>query len=568
MARTNYWQRLQSQRITRRRLMVGAGVGVAGLAVAEACGDGGGNGTSPTSTSVVSATATPLPTPKRGGRYQDVDTVTFDTFDPHLSVAAGPEKFPRVYNVLVTQSALKPEFIFNDLAESYEAPDPGGVEWIFTIRSGVKIGPNPHGVPERDMDAEDVRVSFERFKNLAGASAAQFVVDWWVSHVVSGNTYTVTTKAPYAWFLLNIGRNISTTPPREMIELGGDFMNQNAAGGGPFVLTSITEGEGLSFDRNPNYYRTDPNNNNAQLPYVDGFDSRLIPDRATRRTAFIDAQVYEYGAGNKAEANDLIANHDVSLTSAVPTFTFIAFTMNVTKPPWDNPLVRRAAMHALNRQEFVDIVYGGDAQVNGVVHWPTGAFALPPEELDELQKFDPELSKQLIQQAGHDLPLTIKVMFSSGVSTQEIDEHLPVFLGQMEEAGFRIEQDPQDLSTWLQNYTEKSYDASLSLNLPYETAEIPLDWQHSKGPAGSDTFSNGIMDPEIDALIEATKTLTDPDELVAAVHDAQRQIYAAGPAFLPIASPFSRTLRHNFVKNWPVGLGATETIVNDWWLDL
>ena len=138
----------------------------------------------------------------------------------------------------------------------------------------------------------------------------------------------------------------------------------------------------------------------------------------------------------------------------------------------------------------------------------------------------------------------------------------------MEEAGFRIEQDPQDLSTWLQNYTEKSYDASLSLNLPYETAEIPLDWQHSKGPAGSDSFSNGIMDPEIDALIEATKTLTDPDELVAAVQDAQRQIYAAGPAFLPIASPFSRTLRHNFVKNWPVGLGATETIVNDWWLDL
>ena len=41
-------------------------------------------------------------------------------------------------------------------------------------------------------------------------------------------------------------------------------------------------------------------------------------------------------------------------------------------------------MHSIDRQQYVDLVYGGDAQANGIVHWPTGAYALPPEELDSL----------------------------------------------------------------------------------------------------------------------------------------------------------------------------------------
>ncbi len=76
-------------------------------------------------------------------------------------------------------------------------------------------------------------------------------------------------------------------------------------------------------------------------------------------------------------------------------------------------------MHAINRQQYIDLVYGGDAQANGLVHWPQGAYALPPEELDELQSFDPDLSQQLIQEAGFDLPLDITVMFPANSTIEE-----------------------------------------------------------------------------------------------------------------------------------------------------
>ncbi len=219
MATKSYWQRLQRERISRRRLLGTAGAGAAGLVIVTACG--GNNGPSGAKTTP-SGTSTGVA--KNGGRYLLATDVNVDSLDPHISIAGGPGYFPRVYNVPVKQSTRKTDFIFYDLAEDFEAPEPGGLEWIFTVRPGVKIAPNSFGIPEREMDAEDMRVSFERIKNLPQANACQFVCNYFESHEASadGKTYTVRTGKPYAYFLLNIGGTIytATVAPREVIEKG------------------------------------------------------------------------------------------------------------------------------------------------------------------------------------------------------------------------------------------------------------------------------------------------------------------------------------------------------------
>ena len=65
----------------------------------------------------------------------------------------------------------------------------------------------------------------------------------------------------------------------------------------------------------------------------------------------------------------------------------------------------------------------------------------------------------------------------------------------------------------------------------------------------------------------ATKEITNPEELVDALHDVQRLIYDIGPMYLPIVSPFSRTLYWNFVKNFPTDLGNAGQLLNTWWLE-
>ncbi len=563
MTSSSYWQRLQHQRISRRRMLAATGAGAAGLAIAAACG-GEGSDAQPTDIATASGV------PKYGGRFQIGTSAVIDTLDPHLSIAAGTAFFPRIYNLLVARSPVDPEFFFYDLAEDVEQPDE--TTWIFSLLPGVKVAPNELGVPERDIDAFDLVESFERIKSLPEATAAGFVKNWFASHeaATDGMTYTITTPSPYAWFLSNLGMFTSMTPPRELIEGDVERLRTSGVGGGAFSVEpgGYTEGESLVMNKNPNYYRTDPTNNDAQLPYVDGIDLSIIPDRAGLRTAFLSAQTHSYTPESGAEADELTSGYDVYVASQEPVFWFVSVTMNVERPPFDNPDVRRAVMHSMNRQQYIDLIYGGDAQANGIVHWPVGDYALPPEELDELQKFDPELSQQLLRQAGFDLPLKVKVIFPSGIEIQELNSHIPIFLEHMRAAGFEVEQDPLDLGTWIDRFTDKNYSMSLGLNQIYETPETPLNFHHSRGPLGDNIYATGLQDPEIDAEIDRVKTITDPEALVQAVHDVQRTIYAAGPMFLPIVSAFNLELFWDFVKNYPANIGQTQRLINDWWLDL
>jgi ABC-type transport system substrate-binding protein len=300
---------------------------------------------------------------------------------------------------------------------------------------------------------------------------------------------------------------------------------------------------------------------------MDGWDITIITDRASLRAAFTSQQDYSYGAGSESEADELLQQGDYYLGSEDPTYTFIAFSMNVLRPPFDDQRIRLAALHAINRQDYIDRVYEGAAEANGLVP-PAIAGALPAEELEELQPYDPERSRALIREVTGEDTISINCIFPGNETIQEHDRHLPIWLQQMEAAGFSVQQEATDTASWLSRYREKDYDSSLALNQIYETAEIPLDFHESKGPAGSNIYHEGMKDEEIDAAIAATKVITNFDDRVAAIQDVQRLIYSKGPAFIPIVTPQSRTLYHNFVKGIPRGIGTSAFFqTQEIWLD-
>ncbi len=564
MATRGYWQRFQRGRVSRRRLMGAAGMGAAGLAVAVACG--GGDETP-------DATATPgeeLGDPVRGGRYKGSTTVDWGTLDPLISVGGAVGIFARLYNSLLDRCRTDPDFWFFDLAEELEQPDEE--TYNFAIRPGVKIGPNDLGIPERDMDAFDAEAWLDRVNEDEEAITRQMSNQWIASYEASdAGNFQLVTKGPYAYLVFRIGAPLGNMmPPREFFEQGIDLRDKGV-GAGPFVLTFYEETGGLNMDRNPNYYRTDPDRGDAQLPYLDGWDTARITDQLARRSAFIDGQIYSYGAETSDEKDEILRLVPGSYVISDPVFAYIQFSMNPTRPPWDDEKIRLAALHALDRQEFVDRIVGSESgQPNGLVHWPCGPYALDPEELEELQAYDPDRSRELIREATGQDTIKIKVMYPTGMDVQYHDKHLPIFLQQMERAGFDVEEDALDFGGWLVRYTDVDYDASLSLNQTFENAEVPLDWHTAGGPAGEGQFGIGIgsIYPDIEEAILNSKKTTDSEEHVKRVLEAQRMIYEHGPSFLPIMSWYSYTCYQGFVKNLPRGLGGTGTYLNNWWLEL
>ena len=136
----------------------------------------------------------------------------------------------------------------------------------------------------------------------------------------------------------------------------------------------------------------------------------------------------------------------------------------------------------------------------------------------------------------------------------------------MRDAGFNIQEEVQDFSTWLGNYSVVNYDASLALNQIYDTPEIPLDFHAAQGPQGDGNFAIGIgsLFPEIDEAIQQSKRVTDPATQAEQVREVQRQLYARGPAFLPIMSwtgftmyqPYARNILHGPGSPWPFQASA------------
>jgi peptide/nickel transport system substrate-binding protein len=439
-----------------------------------------------------------------------------------------------------------------------ETPD--DTTYVFKIRPGVKIAPNDIGIPERDLDGEDVRATFERLKTDATTNAYSFANKYIESVSVSGDIVTMKTTEPYAWLIQRISGYNSVIPPREVLADLTKVQNRGV-GGGPYSVVSVAENDAAKLKRNPNFYRHDPSNNDAQLPYVENLEVRVIFDRGTQRTAFLSGQTHQYWAQNGDEARGL-GDYPIARE---PVFAFISMTMNPLRPPFTDPRARRAVSRAINRQQIIDVVYTGDAQANGLVHWPLGSYALPEDELRTThQPFDIADARALAEAAGG---VTLKLTYPSNTTIQEHGDHLSVVVEQMRAAGIQVEELPLEFSNWITNYHDLSYDCSLGLNQIYETPELPLLFHASGGPFSDNTYIQGLNDAEVDAAIRKANTTLDLDRQVAAVHDAQRVIYGKDPGFLPLVGPYLHMAYSKKLHNIPTGVGTTSYSLSDYWIE-
>jgi peptide/nickel transport system substrate-binding protein len=504
----------------------------------------------------------PLDPARAGGRYRVSLAEPFDTFDPHVGVAGSTDFFPRLYNSLVNQSPTRPEFFYFDLASSYENPDPQ--TWLFTLRPAVRVGRNDLGVPERDLDADDVVATFDRIRNDARTNNGAFVRQYVEAVTPSGGTVSIRTTRPYAWFLSRVGSFFNTIPPRELLANDAAIasMSDRSAGAGAYTLVESAEGEGAQMERNASYYRLD-DGSGAKLPFIDGIDARIIMDRAAARTAFLSGQLDSYYPEGKPEADE-IAGDSRFFVEQQPGATYISPAMNPDQPPFNDPRARRALALALNREQYVDVVYGGDAQANGLVHWTLGSYAFTGDDLEDRQPFNLADAKMLVEAVGG---INAPFAYPASVALDQHESHLAVFVQQMSEAGIELEEEPAELSAWLERYVRRDYVLTLALNQVYETPEFPLDFHRSGGPLGDGSYSSGLGDAEVDAAIDATKELLDLDARRSAVRSVQELIWSKDPAYLPLVTPYRYRAHTSRLHNVPSGIGTSALWLTTMWLD-
>jgi peptide/nickel transport system substrate-binding protein len=552
----NYWiRRLQTGSVNRRRFLGGAaimGVGVAATGLVGCGGSSSGGGTPTTS-----ASASAL-TPKKGGVFNVGFTGPFAGVHPFNSVYGGSGIIPEVYNYLFRNSLLAPDQgNVYDLATTHSVQS-DNVTWVFKLRSDATIAPNTYGVPERAVDANDVKASFDFISDpKTGSNGFPFFAVWVDKmDVPDPQTFRLITKKPYAWTESSLG-NALFTPivPQEWIAKGADQMKADSVGGGAFMLKSLTEGGEADMVANPNYW-------DKGKPYVDQFTIKAFADQATYRTAFQSSQVDVYGPPDKDEGEQLKNAESGVIHSSDPGLGYLSFWMNTKSKPWDDNRVRRALNMAINRDEYVQIIGHGAGQPIGPLSYAFKNEALSSTELQKLQPFDAAQAKQLFQAAG------ISEFSFSHPTSSNVNDYVTIFVKQMAAAGVSAKPQPLDAGTWVAQYFASKLDASLSLNQTYNTPDNALQWYHTGGITGNGKYDTGFSDPAVDAAIDKAAGTLDPSARASAYQDVQRLILSKDPPFVNFFGLRTEVVYRNFIENYPVGLSQlSNALYKNVWLN-
>jgi len=327
---------------------------------------------------MVTPTPEPIPTePQRGGTLNMSFGVEFVTFDPFYDMTSW-EFRPIIFEAPVRVSD---EGQFEPwLAESFEMSE-DGTSVTLHLRKGVKFHNG------REMTADDVVWSVERARDQ---DIGHHLGDRFTTCTGATKIDDYTVQINYSEVAHHALDGISRLYifPQE----AADDIATTPVGTGPFKLVEWVPGDHLTLVRFEDYWQ-------EGLPYLDKVVVKPIPDDQARMLNLLAGSIDALMEVPLADIALLEQVPDINLLRQPPGFRFDSFIFNVTRPPFDNTLVRQAMNYAVDREKMRQLVYHGQG-IMTTLPWSDYNWAYP-EDLADYYTFDLDKAKELLAEAGY-----------------------------------------------------------------------------------------------------------------------------------------------------------------------
>ena len=265
-----------------------------------------------------------------------------------------------MYNGLVEYDPVNYGEIIGDLATGWEKSADGGTYRFF-------IHPEAKWTDGTAVTAQDVVFSLDRIvdpdavRPRAGAALKPFYARG-NARVVDEKTVDVGIKFPSAAFMSWLAfPYLKMYPAHVAGNLTQEEINcchENMIGSGPFLFKELERGNFIEWERNPNYFK-------EGLPFFDGYKSFLFRDRLRMVASMKTEQLMAWTAAFQgAPTYDVFQQLEEDTGGKVkairlPGVSHPGLILNWTKPPLDNPNVRKAIMLVLDRVELIKAVFKG-----------------------------------------------------------------------------------------------------------------------------------------------------------------------------------------------------------------
>ncbi len=399
---------------------------------------------------------------KKGGTLRVYNSTNPPSASIHEeSTIATNMPFMAVYSNLVMFNSKdeknSSENIVPDLAESW-AWDDTKTKLTMKLRQGVKWH---DGKP---FTSRDVQCTWHRLNGKEPNVYRRLPRKIWWENLVEVTTNgdheaTFVLSSPQASFLSMLASGLT---PVYSCHVDAKDMRTSPIGTGPFKFVEFKRNESIKLARNPDYYK-------PGLPYLDGIEWRIVPNRATRVLAFVTG---EFDLTFTADITppirkDLVHQAPNAICKTVSTNVPTNILVNVTRPPFDDPKLRRVVSLALDRQAMIDIVSHGENSIAANM-MSDGNWAMPKEMLEKLPGYGPMGEQQaearkIMESLGYGPSNRLKVK----VSTRDFNAYKDpavILVDQLNKVHFDAEVDIVESSVWYARMTRVDYAVALNLS--------------------------------------------------------------------------------------------------------
>ena len=269
-------------------------------------------------------------------------------------------------------------------------------EFTFTIRDGVTFS---DGTP---LDAAAVKANLDALGLGIESAQVQPNVDFSAyesSEVVGDNQVKVTLESPDANFLRATSSVTAglVSPATLELDNAGQSAISKIVGSGPFVFESEKPDEEVAFAKRADYAWAPETADNQGAPYLDKLVVKYLPEVAHRAGAIQSGQVDLVRGLQPADEAAVEGSGDQVLPAKGIDLTANMAAVRIGSGKLEDAKVRQALQSGIDRQSIKDTVLSDSYTMAGSV---LNHAAIGFVDLSEELAYDPERSKQLLEEAG------------------------------------------------------------------------------------------------------------------------------------------------------------------------
>jgi ABC-type transport system substrate-binding protein len=330
--------------------------------------------------------------------------------------------------------------------------------------------------------------------------------------------------------------------------LGPSLETAQQVGSGPFMADPGNRAYvHYLYKQSPTYWGR---KQNPAVPHVSEIESTYIPDKSAQEAAFYGGQLDNFvpSPQQMQTAKSQIPN---ARFYELPGFYSTNFSFNLRPErnlPFRDVRMREAIWRLTNRQELLTRgLQGAGVVPSGLLPVTLKPYQVDPKEVEEYVRNDVQKAKQLLSAAAYD-----GREFGIGVrASGDVLESIGLVLqAQLKEGGLNTVIQPYG-TAFFPRLTAGDWDFIIETPPGNDTPGQQLRTQHSK--SWSDVywgFGLGMVDPEVDRMIEKSEETLEVEENIKQVKDIQKYCMSKFAASWEIITHFQLFILSNRVQNY------------------